>query len=634
MTPRLSINRLVITKAGQRAYDQKLHGGLNIIHGANGSGKSSIADFIFFVLGGELGEWKEYALKCDSVVAEITATDTILTLRRDVSRESRRPMSIFFGPLDAALSTAQDGWQRFGFSRSDHEKSFSQVLFEALTIPEIPGDQGANITMHQILRLMYVDQSTPFQRIFRSEDFDPRETREAVAELMCGIGDHSLYSKRILLRALRRQEAEAASSLSELTRAIAAMGEALAGTALGDEVARLSTEKARLHEDIESVHTEVASSSAVAKEAEAKRRKVYEDSSRQRARIIELEQRHRALSYEIDDSDRFVAHLRELLEDFDQSAATYLALGDVRFEYCPACFSKLTEKPHGHCHLCGTELPEETRQSKLLALRIDIQGQINESVGLQSSRQQELNDIDRSLSVERRSLSFELRKLDELALASIDGRTAIVSEKSRQIGRIEARLEQLDKYVSLTAQLQELIAKKAEYGRRISTLAAEIESLEISQKNRRRTVLTNISERTKDVLRLDLSQHNDFEQLERFSYSFEDDWFAINGEPNITTSASGMVVVKNSLFIGILLASLRDEKMNFPRFLVLDNVEDKGMVGDRVRHFQKTMADLINPHKDRCQVIITTSTLNPTLDNPEYVVGPAYSKANRTLRIG
>lgn len=85
---------------------------------------------------------------------------------------------------------------------------------------------------------------------------------------------------------------------------------------------------------------------------------------------------------------------------------------------------------------------------------------------------------------------------------------------------------------------------------------------------------------------MDLPQHNDFEQLDRFNYSFEDDWFAINGEPNITTSASGMVVVKNSLFLGILFASLRDDKMNFPRFLLLDNVEDKGMVGDRVRHFQ------------------------------------------------
>ena len=56
------------------------------------------------------------------------------------------------------------------------------------------------------------------------------------------------------------------------------------------------------------------------------------------------------------------------------------------------------------------------------------------------------------------------------------------------------------------------------------------------------------------------------------------------GDPNITASASGMVVVKNSLFLGMLLASLQDLKMMYPQFLLLDNVEDKGMVGDRVRN--------------------------------------------------
>src|SRR5690606_37170196 len=111
-------------------------------------------------------------------------------------------------------------------------------------------------------------------------------------------------------------------------------------------------------------------------------------------------------------------------------------------EKCPACFSKISDQPDGHCHLCGSELPEDTKQSKLLALRIDIEGQIRESVALQEGRQRELSDIERNLSSARRSLSFELRKLDELSLASVDGRSATISENSRQVGRIEARLEQ------------------------------------------------------------------------------------------------------------------------------------------------------------------------------------------------
>ena len=86
-------------------------------------------------------------------------------------------MFIYFGALQDGLEAAADGWQRYPYSRNDHSKTFSQILFKALGLPEIPGDEGSNITMHQILRLMYVDQTTPFQRIFRSEDFDPRDTR-------------------------------------------------------------------------------------------------------------------------------------------------------------------------------------------------------------------------------------------------------------------------------------------------------------------------------------------------------------------------------------------------------------------------------------------------------------------------
>lgn len=49
---------------------------------------------------------------------------------------------------------------------------------------------------------------------------------------------------------------------------------------------------------------------------------------------------------------------------------------------------------------------------------------------------------------------------------------------------------------------------------------------------------------TKRVLEKDLKEHNDFEALDNFDFSIEDDWFTINGDPNIITSASGMVVVK------------------------------------------------------------------------------------------
>ena len=130
-----------------------------------------------------------------------------------------------------------------------------------------------------------------------------------------------------------------------------------------------------------------------------------------------------------------------------------------------------------------------------------------------------------------------------------------------------------------------------------------------------------------------MQEHTDFEKLEDFAFNFEDDWFAVNGNPNISTSASGMVMIKNSLMLGVLKASMEDSKMVYPKFLIQDNGEDKGMVGDRVRHFQEMMAEWSNAQNVDHQIILTTSTLNPELESENYMIGPKYTKSNRTLNF-
>jgi len=80
----LRLNRLRVIRRGKVAYDQTFHVGVNIIRGQNGSGKSTIADFIFFVLGGEFGDWKDAARQCDEVQAEVVTPNGALAIRRSI----------------------------------------------------------------------------------------------------------------------------------------------------------------------------------------------------------------------------------------------------------------------------------------------------------------------------------------------------------------------------------------------------------------------------------------------------------------------------------------------------------------------------------------------------------------------
>ena len=80
--PFIIINRLVITKGNSVAYDEIFHPGVNIIRGRNSSGKSTVADFIFYSLGGELAKWKKEAASCDHTYIEVSLSGAIFTLRR------------------------------------------------------------------------------------------------------------------------------------------------------------------------------------------------------------------------------------------------------------------------------------------------------------------------------------------------------------------------------------------------------------------------------------------------------------------------------------------------------------------------------------------------------------------------
>lgn len=50
--------------------------------------------------------------------------------------------------------------------------------------------------MHQILRLLYVDQESPTGSLFLYQLFDSELTRETVAELLLGVYNQDLYDSK------------------------------------------------------------------------------------------------------------------------------------------------------------------------------------------------------------------------------------------------------------------------------------------------------------------------------------------------------------------------------------------------------------------------------------------------------
>ena len=122
-------NLLVITPEGKIAYNEKFHSGVNIIRGDNGSGKSTICDFIYFVLGGDFNNWKKEATQCKDVYAEVLLNDSLYTLRREISSSKQQNMYIYNGDLNSAREDYYLGWQVFPYRQTEDKTSFSNLIF-------------------------------------------------------------------------------------------------------------------------------------------------------------------------------------------------------------------------------------------------------------------------------------------------------------------------------------------------------------------------------------------------------------------------------------------------------------------------------------------------------------------------
>lgn len=616
-------------------YSEKFHSGVNIIHGDNGSGKSTIADFIFFALGGDMREWRPEAELAEYVLAEVSAGDSLLTLRRDVSRDGGRPMQIFFGPLAAATSAGPVEWRTFPYKRQDDNYSFSQVLFKTIGIPEAISDGSSNITMHQLLRLLYGDQLTPIQRIFRAELFDTWQTRQAVGELLCGVGGYELYDRQIELRDRQKQFDELSLQLRNLMSVAASYGDRILGEHIEAALANMRAEHAKLLATLSEIMT-VAPSTAEPEFADADRlrRELARNLARARRAVAELQDRIATLEYEIEDGNHFIDHLEKTLSEFDDAASTFFSLGQVKFEFCPSCFTSVGETGDDqHCHLCGNALAPSPSDPRTIAVRLDLDMQLRESRMLQKEREETLSHLKSSLRVENVALRHASDAYEVSRRGPATQREGTIAELGRRIGFLESEMEVLEKRKELAAEIERLSAHKEELNGVISKLKDTIHAITAAQQRRKGIAYTLVSENAKWMLVRDLAEHSDFGEVDHISFSFAEDWIAVNDDKNRARSASGMVVLKNSFLMGLYLSSLADAQFALPRFMLLDNIEDKGMVQERSWNFQRTMLIACKAYTGPQQLIFTTSKIAPELADSEYVVGRKYTRDRRSLAI-
>ncbi|MEH6773524.1 MAG: AAA family ATPase, partial [Cereibacter changlensis] len=438
------LKRLRIMQRGKPVYNQSFHTGVNIIRGENGSGKSTIADFIFYVLGGEFDNWKSVAANCDEVQAEIGTASGVLTVRRAIGK-AQTPAMVFFGTFEEAATQGLDAWQTYPIRRTaGSNASFSQIMFTASGIPEAQSQGAANITMNQLLRLVYADQRTPASFLFRYESFDTGEIREAVGDLVCGIRGYESYEIELELRKLNKLFDDLDSQYKALLKSLPDE-EALARVeSVDNRLKELETEYARLSDEITNVGEMIDDDEV--KDFVADRKKAAANIRKSRGRIAELEQKIDTNDFEVADLTNFIAHLEELSEKLPKALRSSEIIGSIEFTHCPACLAPLngTTDPD-HCVLCGSETDPEQERSRYLQIKLDLDIQIRESRQLLADKETGTANAKKEL---RRLQSNYQEQLSEFTVryeVSNGPRESFVAKRYQRLGQIDRELTELSR---------------------------------------------------------------------------------------------------------------------------------------------------------------------------------------------
>ncbi|QHI68770.1 AAA family ATPase [Tichowtungia aerotolerans] len=633
MTPErcyFRVNKLVVLAHKGVALDLDFHEGVNIIRGDNGSGKSSIMDFLFFSLGGDFKKWKLEASLCDTVYVEVSINGTPAVLRRFVTKKSMQSMEIFWGSFADLENAPETDWNVFPFKRSEKKQSFSQVLFSAIGLPEVWGDHDSNITMHQLLRVLYIDQLSHVQSLIREEQFDSPLTRETIAELLLGLYDKDLYVDQLEHRKKQKELEQVRSQLKTFSEVFAAVDQA--GESYEFLESQVENSKLQLIEVQETINaqewveedssSEIDSAELVAqKSTYIKKRQAFEDAQEQ----------IKVLEFQLLDSSDFLAALSDRIAAIDDALLVKKVLAEDFLKICPACMQPVETSEGGdECFLCKQPVDKEKARSDLMRMRQELVFQQKESERLYADKKDELEKITASVKTIKEELGVAKSNL-EASLNSV--KTVRSAEKDalhERKGTLESQIESLLSRMKVFQVQRDLDKKNELLTGTISALEIRIKRARMRHASRSMEVYDVIAKYAKVLLEADLPREAEFQHVNNVQIDFRLNTFGVNQKNNF--SASSVFYLKNSIHYALFFAAMELSYIRYPRLLLCDNMEDKGMEQARSHNFQKKIVDMASEFGEPHQIIFSTSMIHPDLEDSALCVGPHFTEANKALK--
>lgn len=628
--PTLIVKRLVLKKGQYIAYNEPFHVGLNVIRGANSSGKSTIMNFLLYGLGGDLHDWSEHALLCDYVWLEIEINGNAAVLRREIRDTSKSAMEVFGGTFDEAQNSPVDSWMRYPYMRTKNLESFSQALFRLMEMPDVANEISGNITMHQILRLVYADQLSSIDSIMRVESFDSKDLREAIGNLLCGAYTREVY-ENIIVRDRKLKEYNLVSSkLSSIITILHASNTSVSRDEFENKKIKLETQKNNLVAEIENAEREFYNNDESDNITLNLQRAAYSDVVKSQEELSQKQAEIHKVLFDIADSEEFIASLKKKIINLNDSHDIGKLFESVHFETCPSCSADVALEEIAACHLCKTPFDKERAKSRIVGLLNEAGIQLKQSELLQLNRKERLIVLNSEEAKIVENWRISAKSLDEISRTPSSSARVDLRKLQRSAGYIEHEIEEMNNKLSLIQNVEDMTVAKERLNTEISSLNLGIERLKLVQQQRASKSNKAIESEVISLLKDDLARQDSFENPESIQFSFRDNSISVDSKTYF--SASSKVILKNSFLLGFLKAALKDDKFRHPRILLMDSTEDKGLEVARSHNFQRLMIEASLNSKVDHQIIYATSMPYEGVKESQFV-GKYSTLENGTLNI-
>lgn len=630
--PTLQIREVAIYRGSSHAYRASFHRGVNIISGENSSGKSTILSLIVYGLGADMANWSEHAKLCDRVSVEVLLNGNVATLSRLISPQLGQPMEIFSGSLAEAEAAPTSAWLRYPYRTSPSRESFSQAIFHLLNIPELETEASGKLTLHQVFRVLYSDQLSPVEKIFRNDNFDSPALREAVGRLLFGAYESDIYANQLRVRELEKELATIEASLRSIYVLLSGVDHSLTLDWVEAERRNINNEIAQVASKIVDLEALAYSEQDSNELSLGPQERAFLEVQRLQTELAQIDDDEGALQLEYADSEIFIATLARKVEALQDSSVVAEAISEIQYSTCPSCFAPLEKHDNQHtCHLCKTPFDEERLRRRIVSQLNDMVIQLKQSRGLQASRAHMIKELEQKRTQARAAWEAARGSLSRVRSAPTSEARQALRALNERSGYLQRELEGLNEKAALIGRLDEMSRQKAELAASISELTDLNARLRSSEADRLAKAYSAVATETVYFLRRDLPRQDTFQNAETVTFSFAKDDIKVDAQSYF--SASSTVYLKNSFLSAFLFCAARDRQFRHFRIAILDTIEDKGMEPERSQNFQRLLVDRSASIEADHQIIFATAMINPELDTEKYVVGRSSTHDQRTLKV-